>query len=147
MKIYFKKMRAGAKLPSFGNGDHSNAGIDLYCCDDITIEPHSRAYVPSGVAWDPVELLTDFSKPCMIIKPRSSNIKRGLQTIEGTVDCGYRGEIVLCLINLLDQPITIKDGERVAQGVVVLLPMVEVEEKENLSESVRGSNGFGSTGK
>jgi dUTP pyrophosphatase len=71
----------------------------------------------------------------------------GLDITEGTVDSGYRGEIMIHVRNVSGMRQRIAAGDRIAQAVVVMLPMIEVVEVQELSDSVRGARGFGSSGR
>lgn len=155
MKIRFKKMRPEATIPSFGHDDPSNAGLDLYLAESRRLDPGEDAWIGTGVAWEPV-MLEDQGyavfgwKPALLVRPRSSMAKRGLEITEGTVDSGYRGEIMVHVINRSKQSRDIQAGDRIAQAILVLLPSVGVEEVgdcEELSETVRGDKGFGSSGR
>ena len=100
--------------------------------------------VPTGLY---IELPAGFEAQ---IRPRSGlAAKHGISIVNapGTVDADYRGEIRVILVNLSNEPFTIEPGERIAQMVVARHEQVEWESVEALSESGRGSGGFGSTGK
>lgn len=110
---------------------------------EITLNPGSRALLGTGIM---VELPKGYE---FQIRPRSGlAIKQGVTVINspGTIDSNYRGEIGVCVINNGFLPITIKLNERVAQMVLKQVEIVEWEES-SLSETERGSNGFGSSGK
>jgi dUTP pyrophosphatase len=139
MQVKFCKKDPRAKIPTFGHpGD---AGLDLYLLEPVTIDPDEYAWLDTGIAWEP-------SLPAvMLIRPRSSMCKLGIDVTEGTIDSGYRGSIVVQCWNHSDRPVTFDTHHRIAQGVVLELPGVEVIEACELSESSRGTNGFGSTGR
>lgn len=121
------------------------AGADLYANLDepITIGPHSRAMVSTGVR---IALPAGFEAQ---VRPRSGlAAKHGVTVLNapGTIDCDYRGELTVILVNLGDEPYTIEDGDRVAQ--LIIAPITRVEFKAaDLSGSKRGAGGFGSTGR
>ena len=142
-KIAVKKLREGAILPTFGSAQA--AGADLYACleEDMTIQPGQTAFVPTGLA---MELPRGFAG---LIYARSGlACKRGLAPANkvGVVDSDYRGEFIVALHNHGTLPQTIHHGERIAQLVVTPVLIPEYVEVENLSETSRGTGGFGSTG-
>ena len=142
-KIAVKKLREGAILPTFGSAQA--AGADLYAClaENMTIQPGQTAFVPTGLA---MELPRGFAG---LIYARSGlACKRGLAPANkvGVVDSDYRGEFIVALHNHGTMPQTIHHGERIAQLVVTPVLIPEYIEVENLSETSRGTGGFGSTG-
>lgn len=154
MIVNFKRLKENAIIPTFGHDDNSNAGLDFYAAIEynfILIPPGNSINIDTGIAWEPnsgIEYLTGW-KPAMIIKGRSSlSIKYGIECCNaGVVDQGYRGSITIRLYNAGEYPYMIKHGDRIAQGVVVLLPIIEVREVSELGESIRGERGFGSSGR
>ena len=142
--IAVKKLDRNALIPTYGSPEA--AGADLYAClaEDVTIAPGEVAWISTGIA-------LEVPKGCAgLIYARSSlGVKRGLAPANkvGVIDSDYRGEIKVVLLNHSQQTQVIHHGERIAQFVVtpVLTPgFVEVSE---LSDTDRGSGGFGSTGK
>ena len=143
-KIAVKKLRAGAILPSFGSPEA--AGADLYACleKDVTILPGETAFIPTGLA---MELPRGYAG---LIYARSGlACKRGLAPANkvGVVDSDYRGEFLVALHNHGKEAQTVSAGERIAQLVITPVLIPEYVEAESLSETSRGSGGFGSTGK
>ena len=142
--IRVKILRQGAHLPTYGSAEA--AGADLYACLEgpVTIEPGQSVFIPTGIA-------LEVPKGCAgLIYARSSmGVKRGLAPANkvGVIDSDYRGEICVVLLNHGNQAQTVEPGERVAQFVItpVLQPAFEVA--ESLSDTVRNTGGFGSTGK
>lgn len=142
--IRVKKLSANAILPTYGSAEA--AGADLYACLDapVTIAPGEIFWVPTGIA-------LEVPKGCAgLIYARSSmGTKRGLAPANkvGVIDSDYRGEIRVVLLNHSQQIQTIAPGERVAQLIItpVLTPAYEIVEE--LTDTTRGSGGFGSTGK
>ena len=142
-KVAVKKLREGAVLPTFGSNEA--AGADLYACleQDVTIAPGETVFVPTGLA---MELPRGYAG---LIYARSGlACKRGLAPANkvGVVDSDYRGEFIVALHNHGSQPQIISHGERIAQLVVTPVLIPEYIEVENLSETSRGTGGFGSTG-
>ena len=143
MKINVKKVREGAKLPTYGS--QYAAGADLYACteSEIEIAPHSTAMIPTGIA---LELPVGYAG---FIYARSGLAsKRGLAPANkvGVVDCDYRGEVIVALHNHGESAQKIATCERVAQLVVAPYVTAHFEEVDELSSTERGAGGFGSTG-
>ena len=121
-----------------------DAGYDLYSRIDVELAPISGTAVPVGFA---MELPSGYEAQ---IRPRSGLAAKHHITVTnspGTVDANYRGEVNAILFNLGKAPFTIKRGDRIAQMVICKLPEIELQEVTALSESDRGTGGFGSTGK
>lgn len=122
------------------------SGFDLYAAvtEDVVLEPGKRCLIPTGFA---------IAMPAGLeaqIRPRSGlAYKHGITCLNtpGTIDADYRGEIKVLLINLGEEPFTIVRNERIAQMVFQEVPQVELKQVEVLSETVRGSGGFGHTGR
>ena len=121
-----------------------DAGYDLYSRIDAVLEPLSGMTIPVGFA---MELPTGYEAQ---IRPRSGLAAKHHITVTnspGTVDANYRGEIKAILYNLGREPFIIQRGDRIAQMVICKLPEIELVEATGLSETDRGSGGFGSSGK
>ena len=144
MKIAVKKLHPDALLPTYGSTDA--AGADLYACLDapVTIEPGQTAFIPTGLA-------LEVPQGCAgLIYARSGlACKKGLAPANkvGVVDSDYRGEVKIALHNHGTQPQIVGPGERVAQFIITPVLTPAYEEVEELSDTVRGAGGFGSTGK
>ena len=142
--VRVKKLHPNAKLPTYGSA--YAAGADLYACLDapVTIAPGETYWVSTGIALEVPEGCAG-----LVFARSSMGAKRGLAPANkvGVVDSDYRGEIMVALHNHSDQPQTISHGERIAQMVItpVLTPAYEVVLE--LDDTVRGTGGFGSTGK
>jgi dUTP pyrophosphatase len=132
----------GLEAPSYAHpGD---AGADLRSRVDVELAPGERKLVPTGVS-----IALPFGYVALI-HPRSGlATKHGLTIVNapGTVDAGYRGEISVTLLNTdVSQSISLKRGDRIAQMVIQRVETAVFEPVAELSESVRGAGGFGSTG-
>ncbi len=143
MKVRIRKLSENAKVPSYGS--EFAAGADLYACldADIVIQPHETAVIPTGIA---LELPVGYAG---LIYARSGlATKKGLAPANkvGVVDCDYRGEVKVALLNHGTTAQTVSAGERVAQLVIAPYITADFEECDELSETVRGAGGFGSTG-
>ncbi|MBP3036782.1 dUTP diphosphatase [Arthrobacter sp. zg-ZUI100] len=142
MTVQLKMLDDGLEPPSYAHpGD---AGADLRTRIDLVLEPGERMLVPTGVA---IALPFGYAA---FIHPRSGlATKHGLTVVNapGTVDAGYRGEISVTLLNTdRSQPIRLSRGDRIAQMVIQKVETASFDVVEELSESVRGTGGFGSTG-
>lgn len=142
--IRVKKLHPNAKLPTYGSSEA--AGADLYACleEAVTIQPGEVFWVPTGIA-------LEVPKGCAgLVYARSSmGAKRGLAPANkvGVVDSDYRGEVRVVLLNHSKQPQTLEPGDRVAQFVITPVLTPSYEEVEDLTDTDRGTGGFGSTGK
>ncbi|QEH40668.1 dUTP diphosphatase [Chitinophaga sp. XS-30] len=131
-------------IPAYATADA--AGMDLRANLDgpLTLQPMERTLVPTGLF---MELPSGYEAQ---IRPRSGlAIKQGLTLLNtpGTIDADYRGEIKIIMINLSGEPQIIRHGDRIAQMVVAPFVQVTLHEVKELSETERGSGGFGHTGK
>lgn len=138
-----KKLNPNAIIPTYGS--ECAAGADLYACIEspVTIEPGQTVFISTGLAMEIPEGYAGF------IYARSGlSCKRGLAPANkvGVVDADYRGEITVALHNHSDEPKTIEVNERIAQIVIAPFVHVAFDEVDELSDTVRGAGGFGSTG-
>ncbi|MCG6918868.1 MAG: dUTP diphosphatase [Deltaproteobacteria bacterium] len=122
------------------------AGMDLFAAvdEDVTIQPQAAALVPTGLA---VAIPEGFEGQ---VRARSGlAVAHGLAVINapGTIDSDYRGEIKVALINLGENPFTIRRGDRIAQMIVNRVYRVQWELKESLETTERNEGGFGHTGR
>ena len=142
--IRVKKLRENAILPTYGSA--WAAGADLYACleADVTIEPHCTVFVPTGIA-----LEVPMNCAGLIYARSSLGAKRGLAPANkvGVIDSDYRGEVMVALHNHGLVPQTVSHGERIAQLLITPVITAEFEEAQELSDTVRGQGGFGSTGR
>ena len=140
--VKIKKLNENAIIPTYGSP--YSAGADLYSAmDDVTIAPHTTTLIKTGLA---LELPVGFAG---LIYARSGLAsKRGLAPANkvGVIDCDYRGEVMVALHNHSEIAQTVSKGERIAQLVITPYVVADFEEADELSETVRGEGGFGSTG-
>ena len=144
MEVRIKKLRADAVVPTYGS--EFSAGADLYACEEstVTIAPHETVLVHTGLSFEIPEGYGGF------IYARSGlATKKGLAPANkvGVIDADYRGEVMVSLHNHTDTPQSVEPGERVAQMVIAPFLKAEFTVAEELSDTVRGAGGFGSTGK
>lgn len=138
-----KKLNPNAIIPTYGS--ECAAGADLYACIEspVTIEPGQTVFISTGLAMEIPEGYAGF------VYARSGlSCKRGLAPANkvGVVDADYRGEITVALHNHSGEPKTIEVNERIAQIVIAPFVHVAFDEVDELSDTVRGAGGFGSTG-
>lgn len=129
-----------ATTPSYGSA--SAAGLDLYACESMTILPTERALIDTGISiqWDDE---TFYGR----IAPRSGLSVKGIDIGAGVIDFDYRGKIKVCFINNGKNSYTVNQGDRIAQLIFEKTTRCELQITNTLDESIRGNNGFGSTGK
>ncbi len=142
MKINVKKLNENARLPQYGS--QYAAGADLYAVENVEIPAGETRFVHTGLA---VELPLN---TVGLVYARSGLVcKQDLAPANkvGVIDCDYRGEIMVALHNHGKETRTVVMGDRVAQFVVTPYLVGEFEEVAELSSTVRGEGGFGSTGK
>lgn len=145
INVRIKKLRQGAVLPS--RGSEYAAGYDLYACTgrgSVTIMPHTTEMVGTGLS---IEIPEGYFGAIFARSGLAS--KQGLRPANcvGVCDSDYRGEYITPLHNDSDQPRTINDGDRIAQLVIMPYLAVNFMESDELGETLRGTGGFGSTGK
>ena len=144
MTVRIKKLDKRAKLPTYGT--IYSAGADVYNMDgcDVTIPPHETVMVSLGFA---IEIPEGYAG--LIFARSGLACKRGIAPANkvGVVDADYRGECKVALHNHTNEPVTVEGGERIAQLCIVPFLKAEYEFAEELSETVRGEGGFGSTGR
>lgn len=134
----------GPPLPLPAYASAGAAGLDLRADEACSLAPGERRLVPTGLA---LELPEGHEGQ---VRPRSGLALRhgiGMVNAPGTVDHDYRGEVGVLLVNLGREPFEVQRGERIAQLVVAPVARVEVALVEELSETGRGTGGFGSTGR
>jgi dUTP pyrophosphatase len=143
LQIKILRLHEAAILPTYAHGPAEDAGLDLHAVEDVTLEPGTPALVPTGLA---IELPPGYEAQ---IRPRSGLALKHAITLPNspaTIDPGYRGEIRVILLNLGRQPYAIHRGDRIAQLIIARYEAVEWDETE-LTDSLRGSGGFGSSGR
>ncbi len=117
-----------------------DAGIDVCAYEDATILPGKQHHFHLGFQCEIPEGYI------MLLLDKSSIAMKGLQVMGGVIDLGYRGEIILMLRNLTDEPVTFEKGKKVGQMVIIPAVQCDVQFVDDISETSRGEGGFGSTG-
>lgn len=136
--IKVKKLNPAAKLPLRAHA--TDSGADLFALTRTVLPPRAVTHVHTGVC---VELPEQTSG---IIWGKSSVESKGIKAMAGLVDAPYRGELIVCMYNLNDTEFVFEAGQKVAQLVVLPTIYPSFEEAAELSDTTRGSGGFGSTG-
>ena len=140
LKLKIKKLESDARIPT--QGYVGDAAFDLYASHAVVLSPNERAQIGTGLAMEIPEGYTAF------IWDRSSmSHKYGLKSLGGVIDSGYRGEVKIGLVNLSDEARVIEKHHKIAQMVIQKNEAFTIVEEDTLSESERGTEGFGSTGK
>jgi dUTP pyrophosphatase len=136
-----KILHPDAKVPRYSHsGPWGDLAADLYAVSPWTLEPGETAAIPTGLA------LAFPAEYGALVEDRSGLALRGLTTLAGVIDPGYRGEIKVVLTNLAPIPQSISPGDRVAQLRLVRRIEATFEVVETLDETARAARGFGSTG-
>jgi dUTP pyrophosphatase len=147
LRVFVMRLLHGEGLPLPGYATTGAAGLDLQAAlcenEQITLKSGERGLVPTGIA---LQLPQGYEAQ---VRPRSGlALKHGVTVLNspGTVDADYRGEILVLLINLGQEPFLIERGLRIAQLVIAPVTQVELVETANLASTARGAGGYGSTG-
>lgn len=130
-------------LPSYETAHAAGMDLRAYLPEPIILKPMERALVPTGLF---LEIPVGFEAQ---VRPRSGMaLKKGLTVLNtpGTIDADYRGEVKVIVVNLGAESVEIADGERIAQMVIAAHERADWQAVEELSNTERGSGGFGSTG-
>jgi dUTP pyrophosphatase len=140
-KIKVMKLHPAAQLPRYAHtGYFGDLAADVYAVEAVVIAGGATVAVPTGIAMEFP------STHGALVEDRSGLALRGLTTLAGVIDPGYRGELKVVVTNLNSGAIELKAGERVAQLRIVQRIEASFEEVTALGEAARGAGGFGSTG-
>jgi len=139
VKIQITKIKDNAITPKYAH--EGDAGVDLYSTEDYLLKPGERVLVSTGIAMaipnGHVGLIWDRS---------GLAAKHSMHVLAGVVDCGYRGEVKVVLINLGNEDFSVTKGMRIAQMLIQPIISADIEEVDSLDETSRNQGGFGSTG-
>ncbi len=133
-----KKLDSESILPTRAHPE--DAGLDLYNLESFVLEPGQGHMARTGIAMAIPQGYVG------LVADRSSLGKKGLKTLGGVIDAGYRGEVKVLIRNLSLETLQLEAGDRIAQLLILPVQTPEVVEVEDLDETVRGMGGFGSTG-
>jgi dUTP pyrophosphatase len=143
VEIRVKRLNHGAGLPLPAYASAGAAGMDICSAENLILRTGRRVAVATGFAF---AIPQGFE---VQVRPRSGlALKHGITCLNtpGTIDCDYRGEVKVILINLGEEDFPINKGDRIAQLVVAPAPQALTVEVEDLDDTARGAGGFGSTG-
>jgi dUTP pyrophosphatase len=141
LRIMVKKLHPAAQLPRYAHtGAWGDLAADLYAAEPATLAAGQTLAVPTGIA---LEFPSEYGA---LVEDRSGLAMKGLTTLAGVIDPGYRGEIKVVLTNLSAEVKLISVGDRIAQLLLVRRYEAVFEEVDELIEAPRGVGGFGSTG-
>ena len=144
VKVLVKKLDPNVELPKYKTKGSSGLDLMAFIDNPIKISPNTSALIPTGIS---VAISNDLE---IQIRPRSGLAAKSSVTVlntPGTIDSDYRGEIKIILFNHGKEDFIIKNKDRVAQMILVPIIKIEFEEVDELPNTIRGSGGFGSTGK
>ena len=144
VKVLVKKLKSEVKLPAYKTSGASGMDLMAFIEQPIKLAPNSSCLVPTGLS---VAFSEDYE---VQIRPRSGlAAKKNISVLNtpGTIDSDYRGEIKIILFNHSKKEFIINNEDRVAQMILTPIIKMELEESDNLPDTIRGEAGFGSTGK
>ena len=144
VKVLIKKLNSKVKLPKYKTDGSSGMDLMAFLESPVNLKPQESELIPTGIS---IAIPEDTE---VQIRPRSglaakSNIS--VLNTPGTIDSDYRGEIKIILFNHGKEDFVINNNDRIAQMILMPIVKAEFEEVENLPKTLRGSGGFGSTGK
>ncbi len=144
VKVLVKKLNPKVQLPAYKTSGASGMDLMAFIDKPIKIAPNSSSLIPTGLS---IAFSEDYE---VQIRPRSGLAAKNNITVlntPGTIDSDYRGEIKIILFNHGNQEFIINNNDRVAQMIFTPVIKMNLEETDNLPDSIRGKDGFGSTGK
>ena len=144
VKVLVKKLDPKVQLPSYKTKGSSGMDLMAFIKDPIKIAPNTSALIPTGIS---VALPIDVE---IQIRPRSGLAAKSSISVlntPGTIDSDYRGELKIILFNHSKEEFVVRNNDRIAQMVLMPVLKIDFEEVDNLPDTLRGSGGFGSTGK
>lgn len=139
MKLEVKKLVPEAKLPTRAHAD--DAGLDLYSAEECILAPGEQHAVKTGIA---MAIPTGYVG--LIWDKSGLAAKAGIKTMGGVIDAAYRGEIQVIVANLSKEAYTVEKGSKISQILIQKMELPDVCEVLELDVTIRGENGFGSTG-
>ena len=144
IKVKIKKLNSKVKVPKYKTDGSSGVDLEAFIENPIIVEPNSSKLIPTGIS-------LSIPQECEVqVRPRSGLAAESSISVlntPGTIDSDYRGEIKIILFNHGNEQFVVKNGDRIAQMVLVPVFKFQFEEVSELTQTIRGSGGFGSTGK
>ena len=144
VKVLVKKLDSKVKIPEYKTDGSSGMDLMAFVENSIKISPQTRELIPTGLS---IAIPEDLE---IQIRPRSGlAVKSSISVLNtpGTIDSDYRGELKIILFNHGNKDFIVNNNDRIAQMVLTPVMKMELEEVDQLPETIRGSGGFGSTGK
>ena len=144
VKVLVKKLDPKVQLPSYKTKGSSGMDLMAFIKDPIKIAPNTSVLIPTGIS---VAIPNDVE---IQIRPRSGLAAKSSISVlntPGTIDSDYRGELKIILFNHSKEEFVVRNNDRIAQIVLMPVLKIDFEEVDNLPDTLRGSGGFGSTGK
>jgi dUTP pyrophosphatase len=144
VKVLIKKLSSEVQLPSYKTSGASGMDLMAFIKSSVTIKPKTSSLIPTGLS---IAFSEDYE---VQIRPRSGlAAKNNISVLNtpGTIDSDYRGEIKVIIYNHGNNDFLINNGDRIAQMILMPVVKMELEETNDLPETIRGEGGFGSTGK
>jgi len=144
VKVLIKKLSSEVQLPSYKTLGASGMDLMAFIKSSITVKPKTSSLIPTGLS---IAFSEDYE---VQIRPRSGlAAKNNISVLNtpGTIDSDYRGEIKVIIYNHGNNDFLINNGDRIAQMILMPVVKMELEETNDLPETIRGEGGFGSTGK
>jgi len=144
VKVLVKKLDPKVQLPSYKTKGSSGMDLMAFIKDPIKIAPNTSALIPTGIS---VAISSDVE---IQIRSRSGLAAKSSISVlnsPGTIDSDYRGELKIILFNHSKEEFVVRNNDRIAQMVLMPVLKIDFEEVDNLPDTLRGSGGFGSTGK
>lgn len=141
MKIAIQKIDPTAQIPTYAHG--TDAGMDLYASTKTVIPANNKGVISTGIAIAIPRLYVG-----LIWDKSGIAVNQGLKVMGGVIDAGYRGEILVCLLNTTDKDVVIRAHQKIAQMLIqpVVRPVIEVTSELPEAEDERGKGSFGSSG-
>jgi dUTP pyrophosphatase len=144
VKVLIKKLSSDVELPSYKTSGASGMDLMAHIKSPIIIKPKTSELIPTGLS-------VAFSEEYEIqIRPRSGlAAKNNISVLNtpGTIDSDYRGELKIIIYNHGNEDFTVSNSDRIAQMILTPVVKMELQETDELPETLRGEGGFGSTGK
>ena len=143
-KVLIKKLNPEVELPAYKTAGASGMDLMAFIKEPVSVKPKTSSLIPTGLS---VAFSEDYE---IQIRPRSGlAAKNNISVLNtpGTIDSDYRGEIKIIIYNHGDNDFIINNGDRIAQMILTPVVKMELEETNDLPNTIRGEGGFGSTGK
>ena len=144
VKVLIKRLDSAVNLPEYKTDGASGMDLVAFLKEPINIKPKTSSLIPTGLS------VAFSSKYEIQIRPRSGLAAKNNVSVlntPGTIDSDYRGEIKVIIFNHGDKNFVVNNGERIAQMILSPVVKMELQETNDLPQTIRGEGGFGSTGK